>query len=134
MGGKGFLQYRERLQGVAFLLSFSQFLPINEMGLNVGAGQFNRTHHQRFNRIRNIVGLVQHIRRIEVWNTAQLRIDKLIEDEEQLEWFDRTRIEIIIAILAVVEMKSSEFAELNQTSNNHLDIHVRRVMTEIDQT
>ena len=30
-------------------------------------------------------------------------------------------------------MEARELAELNQPGNNHLDIHIRRMMSKIDQ-
>src|SRR5207237_7481994 len=55
------------------------------------------------------------------------------KDHEELERLDRSRIEVVVSVLAVVEMKPAELAELDQPGNNHLDVQVRRVVPEVHE-
>src|SRR5690349_6155013 len=77
--------------------------------------------------------LIEHIRRAETWNPTQFGIDQLIKYKEQLKRLYRARIEIIVAILAVVKVKPAEFAELDQPRHYLLDIYIRSVMSQIDE-
>src|SRR5262245_41901567 len=103
------------------------------MCLNISARQLDGAHHQRLEGIRHLVRLVQHVCGIKMRDAAECSIDKFIEDKEQLERFYRTGVEVIISILAVVEMKSTELPELNQPRHNHFNVHVRRMMAKIDK-
>src|SRR6185369_3193258 len=103
------------------------------MRLHVRAHQLNRAHHQRLNRVSDVVRLVQHVCRIEIRNAVELRINELVKNEKELKRFDRSRIEIVVPILAVVEMKTRELTKLNQPRDDHLDIDIRRVVTEVNE-
>src|SRR5581483_602151 len=115
------------------VLRFRQRAPIDQVRLNISPHQFDGAHHQRLDRISDVVRLVEHVRRIEIRNLAEFRIDQFVEDEEQLKRLDRSRVEIVVTVLAVVEMKAGEFTELNEPRDDHLDVYVRRMMAEINQ-
>src|SRR5438093_1614298 len=78
--------------------------------------------------------LIEHVSRIEIRRASHFRVHQLHEYQKQLEWLDGAGVQVVVAILAVVEMESAKFAELNQTSDDHLDVDVRRVMPEINET
>jgi hypothetical protein len=80
------------------------------------------------------VRLVEHIRGIEPRDgRIQRRIDQLVENQEQLERFDRPRVEVVVAVLAVVEVEPAELSELDQPRDDLFDVDVRRVVAEIDE-
>ena len=83
--------------------------------------------------IGDIVRLVDHVGGIERCAPFLLGDDELVEYQEQLVRIDGARIQIIVAIFRVVEVKSAELAEGLQPRDDLLDIHVRRVMPEIHQ-
>ena len=77
--------------------------------------------------------LVEHVGRVEARHVAQLGVDQLVEDQEELERLDRAGVEVVVAVLAVVEVEPAELAELDQPRHDHLDVDVRRVVAEVDQ-
>ena len=89
--------------------------------------------HQALDRVGDVVRLVEHVRRVEVLGAAVLGIDQLVEDQEQPEGVDRAGIEVVVAVLRVVEVEAAELAELDQPGDDHLDVDVRRVVAEVDQ-
>src|SRR5689334_22833089 len=98
------------------------------MGLHVGSHQFNSTDYQRLDGIGYVVRLVQHVSRIKIGNAGEFCINQFVENEEELKWLDRPRVEVVITVFAVVEMEAREFGELNQAGDDHLDIYIRRVV------
>ena len=78
--------------------------------------------------------LVEHMRRIETLGLTHFRVRQFVEYQKQAVRIDGSRIQIIVAIFAVVEMKPTKFAELDQPRHDHLDIHRWRMMPKIDQT
>ena len=79
------------------------------------------------------MGLVEHVRRVEVLGAAQLGIDQLVEDQEQPERIDRAGVEVVVAIFGIVEVEAAELAELDQPRDDHLDVDVRRMVAEVDE-
>ena len=70
---------------------------------------------------------------IEARRAGKLRVDQLVEDEEELVGIDRAGIEIVVAVFRIVEVEAAELLELDQPRDDHLDIGVRRVVAEVDQ-
>ena len=103
------------------------------MRLNISSSQLDRAHHQGLDRIGDIMRLIEHVCRAEVGHPAQFGVNQFVEDQEKLERFYRARIQIVIAVLAVVEMKPRKFAELDQAGDNHFNINVGSVVAEVDQ-
>jgi hypothetical protein len=81
-----------------------------------------------------IVRLVDHVAGVEAVSRVQFSLDQFVEHQEQLVRVDRPGIEIVVAILAVVEMEAAQLAEAVQARHDLLDIHVGRVVAQIDQT
>src|SRR4030095_5515259 len=77
--------------------------------------------------------LVEHVRGVEIGDSVHFRVNEFIEDQEELERFDRTRVEVVVPILAVVEVEAGEFSELYQPRHDHFDVDVRRMMSQINQ-
>src|SRR3954447_1981012 len=61
-------------------------------------------------------------------------VDQFIKNKEQLERLNGAGIQVVVAVLAVVEMESAEFLELDQPRDDHFYINVRRVMPQIHKT
>ncbi len=101
--------------------------------LRIGAADFVGAVDQAFDRVGDVVRLVDHVRRIEVVDAALFGIDQLVEDQEQAVGLDRAGVEVVVAILGIVEVEAAELAELDQTGDDHLDIGVGRMMAEVDQ-
>ena len=55
------LQNRQRQQRIASVLRFRQCLAIDQMCLDARARQFNGAHHQRFDRISDVMRLIEHV-------------------------------------------------------------------------
>jgi hypothetical protein len=70
---------------------------------------------------------------VKTLHARALGIDELVENQEQLKGLHRPGIEVVVSVLAVVEMEPAELSELNQARDDQLDVHVRRMMSEIDQ-
>jgi hypothetical protein len=73
------------------------------------------------------------VRRLEVRHLAPLRIDQLVEDQEQPVGIDRAGVQVVVAVFGIVEMESAEAARMDQPRDDHLDVHIGRVMPEVDQ-
>src|SRR5215213_3448132 len=127
------LERRERRQRVALLLRFPESLAVNQMRLHVCAHKLDGTRHQRLHRVRDIMRLVKHVDRGEVLNALQLGVNQLIENQKELEGLDGARVQIIVAVLAIVKMEARQLAELYETRDDHLYVDVRRMMAQINQ-
>src|SRR5262245_57001883 len=68
---KGLLQNCECFHRITLLLCFRQCLAVDEMSLNIGSRQFDRAHHERLYWIGDIVGLIEHVGRIEIRDAAE---------------------------------------------------------------
>jgi hypothetical protein len=79
------------------------------------------------------VRLIEHVGRVEARRAVELGVDQLVEDQEQLEGLDRARVEVVVAVLAVVEVETGQLAELDQPRHDHLDVDVRRVVAEVHE-
>ena len=64
---------------------------------------------------------------------ALLGVDQLVEDEEQPVGVDRAGVEVVVAVLRIVEVEAAELAELDQPRDDHLDVDVRRMVAEVDE-
>lgn len=71
---------------------------VDDQRLRVGALQFDCGLHQAFDRIRDIVRLIEHVSGRMGHHLASPDIDKLIENQKQTERLHRPSIEIIVAI------------------------------------
>ena len=70
---------------------------------------------------------------IEAFSISIFCINQFVENKEQPVWIDRTGVQIIITVFAVIEMKTAQFFKLDKPSDNHFDIHVRCMMAKINQ-
>ena len=46
---------------------------------------------------------------------------------------DRAGVEVVVAVLRVVEVEAAEFPEPREAGDDLLDVHVRRMVAEVDQ-
>ena len=70
---------------------------------------------------------------LEVRRLGELGLDQFVEHQEQAERLDRAGVEIVVAVLRIVEMETAEALRMHQARDDHLDVHVRRVVTEVDE-
>ena len=82
-----------------------QRLSFDDQRLGVRALQFDRAGHEAFHRVGDIVRLIEHVCRPEVGRIRELGLDQFVEDQEQPEGLDRAGVEIVVAVLRIVEMK-----------------------------
>ena len=118
IGREGFLQRRQRRDRVAGDLSVAELGPVNKMGLYKCPRDLDRTSNERLDRIRDIVRLVEHIRRVKTGQIAKFGVNQFVKDQEKLERFHRACIQVIVAVFAVVKMKTAEFFELNEPGDD----------------
>src|SRR6187455_3138331 len=126
----------ERLRGHEYIVAeavFVQRLSFDDQRLGVRALQFDRAGHEAFHRVGDIVRLIEHVCRPEVGRIRELGLDQFIEDQEQAEGLDRAGVEIVVAVLRIVEMKTAEALRMHQTRDDHFDVHVRRVVPQVHQ-
>ena len=65
--------------------------------------------------------------------SAALGVHQFVEDQEQLVRVDRAGVEVVVAVLAVVEVEAAQLSEAGQAGDDLLDVHVRRMVAEVDQ-
>nr|GEU28680.1 hypothetical protein [Tanacetum cinerariifolium] len=133
VGAECVLERLRRVEHVGRFLELAQRGAVHQVGLHECALHFHRAVHQAFDRIGHVVRLVQHIGRIERRAFALGRIGQLVKYQEQLERIDAARIEVVVAILAVVEVETAQLAELRKTRHDHFDVGVGRVVAQIHQ-
>ena len=90
-----------------------------------------RRLHQVFQRILEIVALVDHVR--DVRHATSAGIQQFEEDQEELVRLDAAGRQVVVAVLAVVEVKASELSNAVQTRDNLFDVDVRRMVSKIDE-
>src|SRR5215207_8601762 len=125
------LERGERRQRGAVRLRLRERVAVYEVRLDVGARQLHGARHQGLDRVGHVVRLVEHVGRRELLDLRQLGVHQLVEDEEELEGLDRARVEVVVAVLRVVEVEAGELAELDEARDDHLDVDVRRVVAEV---
>jgi len=108
-------------------------LAVDQVGLDVRTDDLVGARHEGLNGVGDVVGLVEHVGRGEVGRTVKLGIHQLVEDEEELEGLDGARVEIVVPVLAVVEMESRKLPELDEPGHDHLDVHVRGMVAEVHE-
>jgi len=79
------------------------------------------------------VRLIDHVGRIESGPRIQGGFHQFVEDQEQLVRIDRARVQIIVPVLAVIEVKATQLAEAMQPGDDLLDVGVGRMVTQVDQ-
>src|SRR6185295_7512072 len=53
--------------------------------------------------------------------------------EEELEGLDGAGVQVVVAVLAVVEVKAAELPELQEARHDHLDVDVGGMVPEVHQ-
>ena len=77
--------------------------------------------------------LVDHVGGGEVLRLPHLRIDEFIEDKEQAEGIDGAGVEIVVAILRVIEVEAGQLAHMDEPRHDLLDVGVGRMVAEINE-
>ncbi len=78
--------------------------------------------------------LVEHVSGVELRRAALRGVDEFVEDEVEAERVDGAGVEIVVAVFGIVEVEAGELAGADQARDDLLDIDVRRVVAEIDET
>ncbi len=123
---------RGRGEGIIRVLCCPQGDTVHKARAGIGALHLHRGHHQAFDRVGDVMRLVQHMGGVEAGGILVLH--QLVEHEEQTVGVDGPGIQIVVAIFAVVEVEAAEFAKADQAGDDLFDVHVGRVVAQIDQT
>ncbi len=133
VGGEGGLQGLKGHQGVVAFLMVGELGAVHEVRLHVRPHQLRGARHQRLDGVGHVVGLVEHVGGVEARHRRKLGVHQLVEDEEELERLDGARVQVVVAVLAVVEMEAGQLSELDQAGDDHLDVDVGCVVPQVDQ-
>src|SRR5690242_3758846 len=107
---------------------------IDELRLRVRELQLIDRLEHRLDGILEVVALVDHIRGMEIGEPLALGQHQFVKDQKQRIWLDRASREVIVTILGVVEVESAELTDAEQPRDDELDIGVRQVVAQIDET
>jgi hypothetical protein len=113
IGTIGPLQRIRGHQRIVPVLISAERLAVDQQCLCVGPANFIGARDQALDWIGDIVRLVDHVGGMEIFHAAIFRIDQFVEHKEQPVGVDRAGIQIVIAILGIVEMEAAEFLELD---------------------
>ena len=67
-------------------------------------------------------------------NSAEIKKLADIKNEKELEGVDRATIKVIVTIFTVVEVEATQFAELDQAGDDHLNVDVWSVVSKVHKT
>ena len=112
-------------QHVAVGLGDGQRLAVDEQRLRVGLLQVEHAQHHRLDLGLDVVGLVDR--------QPRQAVAELEEDQEQLERVDRADDQVVVGVLAVVEVEAAEPALGSQDGDDLLDVRAVQVVAEVDQ-
>jgi hypothetical protein len=87
---------------------------------------------QVLDRVFEVVALVDHVG--EAGHRAAAVLEQLEHHEVELERANRARGEVVVSVLRVVEVESTEAAGHREARDHLLDVRVREVVAEIDET
>ena len=133
VGGEAALQRLRRHEHVIVEPGLVQRLAIDDQRLRVGTLQLDGAGHQALDRVGHVVRLVEHVRRAEIRGPGELGLHQLVEHQEQPERLDRAGVQIVVAVFRIVEMESAEPLCVHQSRDDHLDVHVGRVVAEVHE-
>ncbi len=103
----GIAQCSKCHQHIVGALIVGQNVPVDHQRFDERRTDGLRRGQQALHRIGNVVRLVDHVGGIEWRAPILLGDDQFIEYQKQLVRIDRARIQIIVAVFRVVEMKSA---------------------------
>ena len=106
---------------------------VDDERLGVAALRFERRKHQALDRVGDVVRPVEHMGRVEVGRPALRRVDEFVERPEQAERIDRARVEVVVAVFRIVEMKARQASDADETRDDLLDVDGRRMMAKVDE-
>ena len=112
---------------VAGLLRGAQRVAVDEQRLRVGLLEVDDAEHHRLDLRLDVVRLVDG-------QPREPAPGELEEDEEQLERVDRADDQVVVGVLAVVEVEAAEPPLAVQQGDDLLDVHALRVVAEVDST
>ena len=115
-------------QDVPGLLRGAQRGAVDEQRLGVGLLQVADAEHHRLDLGLDVVSLVDGQAR-----QRALARDELGEDQEELERVDRPDDEVVVGVLAVVEVKAAETILVVEQRDDLLDVGPLRVVAEVDE-
>ena len=132
VGRERALERLRRAQRLVRLLQHGQRGAVHQQRLCVSAGELDRARHQALDRVGHVVRLIEHVRGLQR-HLAPGGVGQLVEHQEQPVRIDRARIQVIVAVFRVVEVEAAEPPGMDQARDDHLDVDVRCMVTEVDQ-
>ena len=117
-------------EDVAGGLCRGQFPARHQQRLGVG---FLTVHHREDHGrdlALDVVRLVDHIRHVP---RGGARCRELVVDQEEFERVHAARHQVVIGILAVVEVEAAQPAGVEQERDDLLDVHARRVVSQVHE-
>ena len=63
----------------------------------------------------------------------QRGIDDLVEDQEELQRVDRAGHQVVVGVLAVVEVEAAQLVLVEQDRDDVLDVDARGMVAQVDQ-
>src|SRR5262245_35437323 len=118
---------------IAARLCCGQLLPIHQESLYISSLNFDRRTYEAFDRVGDIVRLINQIGWGEARCFASLGGNKLVEYEKEPERIDGTGVEIIVAIFGIIEVEAREPFCANEAGNDLLNICRGSVMPKIHE-
>src|SRR5438093_2681560 len=122
--------FRSRGENIAAALRVLELGSIDEERLRVRLLQVQNGLDHRLDLRLDVVGLVDREADAALEGT---NVDELEEDPEELERIDRTDDQVVVPVLAVVEVEAAEPAGAVEKRDDLLDVHALRVMAEIHE-
>src|SRR5581483_656180 len=123
IGGEGALQSLRGHQRIVSFLIVGESLAIHQQRLGVCSCELDGADDETLNGISDVMRLVEHMSQSGICCAATLGVNQFVEDEKQLKRIDRPRIEVIITVLGIIEVESTEAPRVNEPRHNHLDVY-----------
>ena len=113
---------------IARPLSLPQRASIDEERLRVGLLEVDDAEHHRLELLLDVMGLVDRQPR-----QRAAVVEQLAEDEEQGERVDRADDQVVVGVLAVIEVEAPQPLPCRDQRHDLLDVGPLRVVAEVDE-
>src|SRR5215210_1908489 len=131
IGGVGIEEDLVGAEYVAAALRFLEACAVDQERLSVSLLQVHYGEEHGFYLGFDVVRLVDHV--VDARLGAFLGLDELDEDQEQLEGVDASHYEVVISVLPVVEVETSQTPLVEQKSHDVLYVYLLGVVPEVYQ-
>ena len=128
VGVVGVEQHLVAAEHVAARARGAQRLAVDDQRPRIGVLDVDDAHHHRLDLRLDVVGLVDRQAR-----QRPAAAHELAEDEEQLERVDRADDQVVVGVLAVVEVEAAEAILRGEDRDDLLDVHALRVVAHVDE-